>query len=153
MPLIVELSARKESLPMTDEHSNGAQAAGEQAESAGQSKPSHPPFPKDEQIVRMLIVMNDALYTIATDERVEHHRNAQNLFYSCKEWFALHQIGLKKDVRANMYYLDASGSASSRGPQTEDQQQGMPFRSDDAKRRSEIFVSERNTQGGSGSHD
>jgi hypothetical protein len=75
------------------------------------SSQSRSPFPKDEQIVRMLIVMNDALYTIAADERVEHHRNAQNLFYSCKEWFALHQIGIKKDVRANMYYLDASSSA------------------------------------------
>jgi hypothetical protein len=93
---------------------------------ASSSQASHPPFPKDEQIVRMLIVMNDALYTIDADPRVEYHRNAQNLFYSCKEWFVLHQIGIKKDVQANMYLLDASGYASSLTPraQVEDQQQG-----------------------------
>jgi hypothetical protein len=71
-----------------------------------------PPFPKDEQIVRMLIVMNDALLTIATDERIEHHRNAQNLFSSCKEWFALHDIGIRKDVQANLYFLDTRARPS-----------------------------------------
>jgi hypothetical protein len=75
-------------------------------------KKSVPPFPTDTQITRMLIVMNDALYAIAIDERIEHHRNAQNLFYSCKEWFALHDIGIRKDTQANMYSLDSASRPS-----------------------------------------
>jgi hypothetical protein len=75
-------------------------------------KKSVPPFPTDTQITRMLIVMNDALLTIATDERIEQHRNAQNLFYSCKEWFALHDIGIRKDVQANLYFLDTHARPS-----------------------------------------
>ncbi len=73
-----------------------------------QDKKPVPPFPNDEQITRMLIVMNDALFTIEADPRIEHHRNAQNLFYSCKEWFALHDIGIRKDTQANLYLLDTS---------------------------------------------
>ncbi len=106
--------------------------------SVSPSLPQHnPPFPRDEQIVRMLIVMNDALYAIEADPRIEHHRNAQNLFYSCKEWFALHQIGIKKDVRANMYQLDASGygmpqAAQPAGPHDLAEEQGRKGTGHDA---------------------
>lgn len=97
---------------MSDEQTHGAQAAGGHEQSAPPTKPSHPPFPDDTRITRMLIVMNDALFAIDADPRIAHHRNAQNLFYSCKEWFALHDIGIRKDTQANMYFLDTSARPS-----------------------------------------
>lgn len=97
---------------MSDEHSNGAQAAGAHENSAGQPRPSHPPFPKDEQITRMLTIMNDALHTLSTDARQEHHQNGQDLFYSCKNWFRIHGIAVEKDIPTNRYHLSSEATTS-----------------------------------------
>jgi hypothetical protein len=69
----------------------------------------HLPHPGDSRIVRMLTVLNEALYDFETIPNREVKQNAETLFNACLDWFKMRQIPVALQEPLHQYRVQVTG--------------------------------------------